>query len=156
MLIQRIECNLASPSSTRLSLQEIREGRAGLNGHRRSLLRKVPNTGDFSNFQLKSINYNDLAYLTAATGDEFALIEAKREYILFHGSTGNCVFSPEMLEMFASGKDKLLAHTHPGEEEPVASPEDVEFLRLIEQKTSVVISGRTGRYIEYKSEPFAI
>ena len=138
----------------RLSLQEIRAGRAGLNGHRRALLAKVPNSNDYASFEIDFISMKDLAYLTAATGDEFALLEGKHDMILFHGTALNCNFPLIIYEGFMSGKYQLYGHSHPGEDIPVAPMHDIRFLAEIGQAKSRLISARTGIEITFGSNQF--
>ena len=64
---------LASEESTKISLESIREQRDGLNKHRQSLLNRVPEQETWASFKINSIEDKDLAYLSASTGDEFAL-----------------------------------------------------------------------------------
>ena len=74
---------LSSSESIKTSLAAIRKGEAGLNSHRKSLLDRVPNTGDWSAFRKNSITNKDIAYLSAATRDEFALLRARSEIFYF-------------------------------------------------------------------------
>lgn len=74
---------LSSSESIKTSLAAIRNGEAGLNSHRKSLLDRVPNTGDWSAFRKNSITNKDIAYLSAATRDEFALLRARSEIFYF-------------------------------------------------------------------------
>jgi len=76
---------LDSSKSTQTSLQAIREGNAGLNAHRQTMLDRVPEIGDFASFRYESLELIDLAYLTARTGHEFAILRGKDVDILFHG-----------------------------------------------------------------------
>lgn len=117
---------LSSTKSMQVSLHAIRMGMAGLDGHRRSMLNKVLDVGDWASFKAGTINLKDLAYLTAKTGDEFALLRGKKEDVLFHGDSGRCMF------------DGVLS----------------EILKQIGQPTSMVISAMTGMYLEYSEDPY--
>lgn len=90
-IVEGLSSPLASEESTRLSLECIRTGKAGLNQHRLSLLNRVPESESWSSFKLNTIEFRDLAYLSAATGDEFALLRGRSEEILF---------LPQMIELF--------------------------------------------------------
>ena len=81
---------LESSRSTRISLEAIREGDAGLNPHRQSMLNRVPEIGDSATFKHESLELIDLAYLTAKTGHEFAILRGKDLDILFHGDSRHC------------------------------------------------------------------
>ena len=68
---------LESTASMKTSLDAIRRGDAGLNAHRQMMLNRVPEIGDFASFKLDSLEVKDLAYLTAKTGHEFAILRGK-------------------------------------------------------------------------------
>ena len=74
---------LASARSTRVSLAGIRIGRYQLSEHRQRLLSRVPSPGDYVKLERDSLEMMDLAYLTAKTDDEFALLRGKNEDVLF-------------------------------------------------------------------------
>lgn len=61
---QRIEIVLSSSKSMRISLQAVRNGKAGLDGHRQAILNRVPGQGDWAKFELETIMLKDLAYLS--------------------------------------------------------------------------------------------
>ena len=145
--------SLASSSSTIKSLDSVRRGKAGLDAHRQVMLMRVPESGQWASFERDSLELKDLAYLTAKTGDEFAILRGKKEDILFHGGR-SCNFTGLVYDNLLDHKLKLIGHSHPGEDDPVASSDDRAVLRLIEQKTSFIISGRTGRITEFTANPF--
>ena len=68
--LQGLSAPISSEESTRISLQSIREQRDGLNRHRQSILNRVPERETWCSFPLKTIEDKDLAYLSAATGDD--------------------------------------------------------------------------------------
>lgn len=145
---------LDSSHSTEISLEAIRTGEAGLNAHRQSMLNRVPEMGDFASFDHESLNLKDIAYLTAKTGHEFAILRGKDVDILFHGDSRHCKFSETLVEMMISGKLLILGHTHPGEDNPTPSDEDRMALKQIGQKMSTVVSGRTGKMVEFGPDKF--
>ena len=148
--------SLASTRSRQLSLQNIRNGEAGLNAHRQSLLNRVPEIGDWAAFRRNSIELVDLAYLSAKSGHEFALLRGKSSDILFHGSTGHCRFIGELEAIIRSRQVDIIVHSHPGEEDPQPSAEDRQVLREIGQHTSTVVSGITGLTRIFTADPFEI
>ncbi|MBR4342616.1 MAG: hypothetical protein IKP88_07915 [Lachnospiraceae bacterium] len=75
---------LASEESTRLSLESIRNHKAGLNNHRQSLLSRVPDSATWYSFKVNTIDYKDLAYLSAATGDELIMGESFLHLMIGH------------------------------------------------------------------------
>ena len=68
---------LQSAQSMRVSLESIRCGEGGLDEHRAAMLRRVPDVGDWANFPYEHLTMKDLAYLTAKTGHEFAILRGK-------------------------------------------------------------------------------
>ena len=74
---------LSSTQSLRVSLESVMKGTSGLNEHRVSLLNRAPKTDDWARFSKNSLTMKDLAFLTAKTGDEFAILRGKKEDILF-------------------------------------------------------------------------
>ena len=147
---------LASTHSRMLSLQEIRNGNAGLNAHRQSMLVRVPEIGDWAAFRLNSLELIDLAYLSAKTGHEFAILRGKHKDFLFHGTQFNCHFVGEMAFLLDSHQVTLVGHSHPGEEEPEASGEDRNVLKRIGQHMSAVVAGRTGLIRHFTEDVFEI
>ncbi|MBR6230245.1 MAG: hypothetical protein IKQ97_10950 [Eubacterium sp.] len=146
--------SLASSRSTRVSLAGVRVGRYDLNEHRQKLLSRVPKSGNYVLLEKDSLEIMDLAYLTAKTKDEFAILRGKNEDVLFHGTSMSCRFTGELEEGLRTHKYELVCHSHPGEDEPEPSPEDRTLLRKIGQRSSMVISARTGRISEFTEEPF--
>ena len=145
---------LDSSRSTQISLEAIREGDAGLNSHRQVMLSRVPEVGDFASYQHKSLELIDLAYLSAKTGHEFAILRGKENDILFHGEPTHCEFLGDLGMLLKAHKLELIGHSHPGENEPIPSMADREALRQIGQKRSAVVSGRTGKIRVYGQSPF--
>lgn len=145
---------LDSSRSTQISLEAIREGNAGLSAHRQVMLNRVPEVGDSATFRYGTLELIDLAYLTAMTGHEFAILRGKDIDILFHGDSFHCEFQETLVEMMMAHKLEILRHSHPGEDDPVPSPGDRQALKRIGQKKSVIVSGRTGRMKEFGQSPF--
>ena len=150
------DLSLASSHSTQISLQEIRNGEAGLNAHRQSMLDRVPAIGDWAAFGHESLELKDLAYLTAKTGHEFAILRGKNVDILFHGTARNCSFDEPLAELLVNHKLTIVGHSHPSEDQPVPSNEDRDALRKIGQKRSTLISARTGITVDFGPDRFEI
>lgn len=147
---------LQSAQSLRVSLESIRRGDGGLDEHRAAMLRRVPEVGDWAKFPYGHLSMKDLAYLTAKTSHEFAILRGKREDILFHGTARRCLFEGVLEELLLSKRLMLFGHSHPGEIKPVASKEDRDVLRIIGQTTSRLISGQSGIEIQFSDDPFEI
>ena len=145
---------LDSTRSTQISLEAIRDGNAGLTAHRQVMLDRVPEIGDSATFRYDSLELIDLAYLTAMTGHEFAILHGRDMDILFHGDSYHCEFQETLVDMMMAHKLEIIGHSHPGEDDPVPSPGDRQALKRIGQVKSVVVSGRTGRMKEFGQSPF--
>lgn len=147
---------LSSTKSMQTSLQAIRNGNAGLDDHRQSILNRVPESGDWASFKHESIILKDLAYLTAKTGDEFALLRGKKEDILFHGDSRNCAFDGTLVDMLMAHKLSIVGHSHSVEPIPKPLGNDREALELIGQAKSTVISAMSGICIDFSADSFEI
>ena len=112
----------------------------------------MKNTDAWESFARESIELIDLAYLTASTGHEFALLRGKREDILFHGDSIKCEFKGVLFQRLIKKELSLVCHSHAGEEIPQASEGDFDALRILNQKSSMVISAMTGMCREYSIE----
>ena len=153
-----IESPLASSASTKISLDAIRNKEAGLNEHRTRLLSRVADRECWGTFPLESVEIKDLAYLSAATGDEFALLRSKHSDILYHGSPLRCRIEEDddLMTLLCSHKAELVAHTHPDYETIIPSAADRNFIKSIGQKKSKIISAYTGQIIEFTSDRFEL
>lgn len=140
---------LSSNLSMRISLEAIRRGEAGLNAHRKSILSRIPDSNDWAAFSRDSIEINDLAYLSAATGDEFALLRGKNNDIIFHGTHYHCEIKDDLLDFLKTGKLRLIAHSHPDYDQIIPSKDDRDFLTCINQDKSIIISYKTGKTMEF-------
>lgn len=145
---------LSSSSSMKISLEAIRNGEAGLNERRKKLLNRVPCPDDWSAFPKDSVSIKDIAYLSATTGHEFALLRGKSKDIIVHGVERHCNFSEEMLDLLKTKKLRLIAHTHPDYGITTPSQDDREFLRHIKQKSSIIISYITGNELQFSANMF--
>jgi len=140
---------LSSTHSTQVSLDAVKHGKAGLDKRRKGLLDRVPNQNDSAEFPVNSLEMEDLAYLTAKTGDEFAILRGKDKDILWHGTPLECAVLARYEDDLKAHRLELYGHSHPGEPIPEASLNDRRFLRYIGQKESRIISGMTGREREF-------
>lgn len=147
---------LSSTKSMRISLDKVNRGEAGLSERRKRLLERVPRSGDWTKFEKNRICMKDIAYLTAKTGDEFAILNGKKEDILFHGSKCHCNFEGVLYDGLMKGKLRIYGHSHPTEMIPIPSQDDRETLRMIKQKKSYLISAVTGREVEFFDDEFNI
>lgn len=147
---------LASSESIRISLESIRNKEAGLNEHRRNILQRIPDQETWSAFRINAIEIKDLAYLSAATGDEFALIRSKTKDIVYHGNPTGCRIEKEdeLMLLLVNHKAELIAHTHPDFDRIIPSAEDRNFIKSYGQKSSKIISAYTGQIVEFTTNMF--
>lgn len=147
---------LASEESMRISLESLRKGYDGLNRHRQSLLSRVPERDTYASFPLNAIEYKDLAYLSAETGDEFALLRGKHEDVLYHGTQLHCHIedSDTLMALLQTHKLRLEIHSHPDFGKIAPSSGDRNFLKAIGQKKSKIISSYTGKILEFSDNEF--
>ena len=74
--------------------------------------------------------------------------------IIIPVQTSLCKYQKFIGTPLITHKLEILGHSHPGEDDHVPSPGDRQALRIIGQKRSVVVSGRTGRMKEFGQSPF--
>ena len=142
--MEKEEVMLASSASLKVSLEAVRLGNAGLSERRKSLLEKVPVSGNWVMLPKESIGTKDLAFLSAATKHEFALLRGKKEAVLFYGTAQHCNFGEEWVKKLKERKYELVAHSHPDWGPVEASADGRKFLRYIGQKKSLIVSYITG------------
>ncbi len=143
--------SIESTKSKITALKKVHDKKAKLNKHRCGLLNRVPNDGDYEFFAKGHVTIEDLAYLTACTGCEFALLKGKKNDVLFHGGKYNCSFDKVLSDSLKSHKYKLYAHSHPDEDNPVPSVADRNTLEAIGQDHSLIISATTLRITRYSN-----
>ena len=130
--------------------------RDGLNKHRQSLLNRVPEQEQWAVFSLESIEDKDLAYLSAATGDEFALLRGKNQDIVYRGNSLHCHIEKDELLMSLLEEHKICleCHSHPDCGTIVPSQDDRNFIASFGQKTSRIVSSYTGKVITFHANKF--
>lgn len=145
---------LASTQSMRVSLEAVRNGSGGLDAHRQIMLQRTANSGDWAEFPAGHLTMKDIAYLTAKTGHEFAILRGKTTDILFHGEATRCCFDGILSELLYAKKFYIWGHSHPGEPIPIPSPQDRDTLIMLGQTTSKLISAMTGTEITFSTSLF--
>ena len=142
--IEVIRISSPSTKSYRKSLEAIRLGKAGLSKARKSILERIPEQGTHARFDNGKISKRDLAYISAATGDELALFRSKKEDILIRGDRKACNPSLELSEEILKGGYEWVAHTHVDGGYLTPSSADKKTLRLLNQRKSIIM-GVDGR-----------
>ena len=150
----RLQIN--SPGSTKSfkrSLEDISTGKAGLNKRRQNILNRLQKSGDYHRFERESISTRDLAYLSAATKNEFALFRNKHEDILVRGTRSACDISGDLGFEIIDRKYEWVAHSHVDGGNLAASLADRETLKKLGQRFSVIV-GIDGEEIKFYQSPF--
>lgn len=142
-----------SSESYRRSLLEIAAGKAGLDKRRSNILGRLKEPGAYHRFERDSISTRDIAYLSAATGHEFALFRSKHEDILVRGDSRSCDIVGSLGDEILSKRYIWVAHSHVDGGMLVASIADRETLRLLGQKSSIIV-GIDGEEAEFYQSIF--
>lgn len=145
-----------TPASTKsfvTSLKDINNGKAGLDKRRTNLLKRMPNTGDFLKLEKGSTSVRDLAYLSAATNNEFALFRSKRHDVLVRGDNRSCNIVGELYEEIINKGYEWIAHSHVDGGTLMPSIEDRNTLKKLNQESSIII-GIDGREKEFDNNIF--
>jgi SPP1 gp7 family putative phage head morphogenesis protein len=142
-----------STKSYKRSLQDIARGKAGLDKRRQNILSRLPNSGDYHRFEREYLYTRDLAYLSAATGNEFALFRSKHEDILIRGDKRTCNIVGELGDEIIERKYEWIAHSHVDGGNLAASLADMETLKLLGQLHSIIV-GLDGEEVEFYQSPF--
>jgi len=95
----------------------------------------------------KAFGQRDLAALTAATGDEFAMFTTGGRRLIIRGVPGSVPVTPEMAEGLAGQGWRWSGHTHPGVDATVlrSSLGDRAVLGAMGQGRSAILNS-TGQY----------
>lgn len=139
--------------SYKRSLADIAVGKAGLDKRRQNILSRMPNSGDYYKTEKNTVTKRDIAYLSAATGNEFALFRSKNNDIVIRGTRHACDIIGELGEEILKKKYEWVVHSHVDRGNLTASTADRETLiRLGQRKSSIV--GIDGEEIEFYQSLF--
>lgn len=121
-------------------LANLSSGDITLRKKQKEVLKKVPKAGDWNYFRNKEVDIKDLAALTAATGDEFALFAGKNGKIVIHGNSMKWNIPEEAWNEIKNNQMIWIAHSHPTITKLRESPEDIETLKLFtwQKKSSII------------------
>lgn len=147
---------ISSPSSTKSmkrSLDSIRQGKAGLDKRRQGLLSRLPSSGDYIKLDKDTISTRDLAYLSAATGNEFSLFRGKKHDVLIRGTPRSCDVVGDLADEIETKGYEWIAHSHVDGGPLVASLDDRNTLQKLHQKKSIIV-GPDGVEAEFGESIF--
>lgn len=147
---------ISSPGSTKSykrSLEDIAAGKAGLDKRRQNMLNRLRNTGDSIRLKRGSVSTRDLAYLSASTGNEFALFRNKNDDILIRGNSRACDVAGDLGDEIISKKYEWAAHSHVDRGTLMPSIADRTTLKRLNQKSSILV-GIDGEEIVFHQSVF--
>ena len=130
-------------------LQLLKSGDVTLRKGHRELLNLVPNVGEWTELRNKQVNIQDLAALTASTGDEFALFGNGTSKILIHGGT-TWNIPEDAWEIIMSEQYEWQAHSHPtfyGKTQASINDRNTLAMFTWQEKSSII--DLTGNVIEF-------
>ena len=127
-----------------------------LTNRQQIILDALPSYNSRTTVQKDSVNMQDLAALTAKTGDEFALFTRKGERLVVRGNGFRVEITPE--EAYEMGKQGYTwsGHTHPGVDFNSLQPSggDYAILNCFNQENSAIYNS-TGDYLIFeRTEPY--
>ena len=113
---------------------------AEINLRQKAILDELPEYNSRQHFSKNAVNMTDLAALTAATGDEFAMFTRGSERLLVRGNTQSVKITVDEAKELAQNGYRWSGHTHPGTSREclTASHGDYLILAAFGQKRSVV------------------
>lgn len=121
-------------------LAKLSGGNYALERRHRFLLDKIPKAGTWARIKNHQASLEDLAALTAFTGDEFALFSAKGHKIIFHGKRIRWNLPNDAFEEICAKKMVWEGHSHPHPGDLMPSDADRKTLKLLTwQKRSTII-----------------
>jgi hypothetical protein len=127
----------------------ISRGYGTLNSRQAAVLELLSEFGS-SAIVHKSFGQRDLAALTAATGDEFAMFSTGGRRLIYRGDAGSVPINPERASQLASQGWRWSSHTHPGFEVGVlrSSPGDQAVLGSMGGNQSAIFNsmGQRGMF----------
>ncbi|MBI9077469.1 MAG: hypothetical protein JEZ02_18830 [Desulfatibacillum sp.] len=120
----------------------IYRGMGSLNGIQTQVLEQLRNFGSKTIVKKRLFGNRDMAALTAATGDEFAMFTTGGRRLIIRGNPGSVPITPEMAGGLASKGWRWTSHTHPGAGTGVlrSSIGDRAVLKAMQGNTSAVFN----------------
>ena len=144
-----ISDNAETSESYKEYLNRVFSGNFALRRRHKFLFDKVPEVGNWARVKNHQASLEDLAALTAFTGDEFALFSARGYKIIYHGKRKRWNIPNEVFEEICKKKMVWEGHSHPYSGDLMASPEDIKTLKLLtwQKKSSIIdVEGNTKTF----------
>lgn len=133
-------------------LANLFNGNVTLRKKQKEALSKVPEAGNWNYFRNKEVTIQDLAALTAATGDEFALFSGRNGKIVIHGNSMKWNIPEDAWNEINNHQMTWLAHSHPTMANLRESPEDIETLKLFTWQAKSCIVDLNGSVKEFDTD----
>jgi A nuclease of the HNH/ENDO VII superfamily with conserved WHH len=117
---------------------------APLGARQTGLLNRLPADGSRIVIGKGEVSIQDIAALTARTGDEFAIFTKGNERMILRGNGDRIEVSPQLLQQLKSEGWRWSAHSQPGTRigDAVASAADQRVLRELGQNQSLIVNSR--------------
>ena len=126
-------------------------GAKKLTARRQEILDQLPDALSRMTLHKKQVNVTDLAHLTAATGDEFALFTRGSQRLVVRGDANGVPLTVSQLEKLHQQGYRFSAHTHPGTSDLVLNasgkPGDRAVIEIFQQKQSLILNSAGRRSI---------
>jgi hypothetical protein len=122
----------------------VADGTAQLGARQNRLLSQLSGDGARIVVPKDGISIQDIAALTAKTGDEFAIFTKGNERMVLRGNADRIEISPQLLQQLKSEGWRWSAHSQPGNQiaDAVASAADQRVLRELGQNQSLIVNSR--------------
>lgn len=122
----------------------IADGAAQLGARQNRLLSQLGSDGARIIIPKDGISIQDIAALTAKTGDEFAIFTNGNQRMVLRGNADRIEISPQLLEQLKNEGWRWSAHSQPGNRigDAVASAADQRVLRELGQSQSLIVNSR--------------
>ncbi len=133
-------------------LSNLSNGKISLRKKQKEVLSKIPKAGNWGYFRNKEIDTEDLAALTAATGDEFALFKGDNGKIVIHGSSIKWNIPKDAWDEIERGHMIWVSHSHPTMTNLTESPEDIDTLKMFTWQKKSTIIDLNGNTIEFDTD----
>jgi RHS repeat-associated protein len=141
----------ARPTISASRAAAIAQGYGSLSQRQVRLLERLPSSLSRVELHKRAVKMNDLAALTAATGDEFAVFTRGSKRLVVRGDMRGVGLSVSELAALRDGGWRWSGHTHPGTGDIVLDasgrPGDRAVLDLLAQGRSLILNSRGARSI---------
>jgi len=141
------DLTIMSRNSSRGNPSAITHFDVELNTRQKNLLQQLPNCDSSIVVNKGDVSLNDLAALTAKTGDEFAMFTRGSQRMIICGNASAVNINGSMAQELYNAGFKWSGHTHPGSgiNVTLSSPGDRYILEQFNQTRSVILNGQ-GNY----------